>query len=180
MLQLRKDCQPILDDYGLSELYVTINDPKRLVLMSLNSTDKCLMFPSIDFTDKEPKKADRDYAKVLLNQFLEKHHKLLAEYVEVQKDLIRAKKNMRFTPTDILRAYDDFGIMFTTSISKLVVSAKGIDINTTETPEDIITMLGELPSVMSTIQDYLDKVAIYKGLKRRFNLIDTKLYTIPR
>lgn len=86
MLLLRKACQPILNEVGLSELHVTAGTNGQRCLVLVGGCGKPLVYISgINFSKSVINVTEREYATELFAQFMKKHSKEIKAYVSSKK-----------------------------------------------------------------------------------------------
>lgn len=86
-LQLRKMCQPILDNAGLSNYHVRINDHHYTLSITEECGKSLFDINGIQFTRKAPTKTEMEYGAELLNAFLIKHAIKINEYNKIKSTM---------------------------------------------------------------------------------------------
>jgi len=80
-LLLRKNCQPLLDNVGLTPYHVRINDNKHLQIVS-----KCgkplVTISGIEFTRNQPSKDEIEFATELFAAFITANHQALEDHLQ--------------------------------------------------------------------------------------------------
>lgn len=86
MLLLRQACQPLLNELGLSELHVTIQDKTLTVVGSCGKP--LVAISGIQFSKNSASNAERDFAVSLFQQFLIAYGKELKDFVTAKQEFL--------------------------------------------------------------------------------------------
>ena len=86
MLLLRQACQPLLNELGLSDLHVTIQDKTLTIVGSCGKP--LVAISGIQFSKNSASNAERDFAVSLFQQFLVTYGKELKDFVSAKQEFL--------------------------------------------------------------------------------------------
>ena len=172
-LLLRKECQPVLDTYGLSTYHVDINCNNFLQI-----TGECgkplVVISGIRFSRSTPSKAEIGYAKELLDAFFGKHKAVVDEFIKqkTKVDKLSYPKGYEFRPiyggdAPILCRYWDE--LFTYTLHILKDGSIGFECSTREEgiPASVLSKYKfDLKKLKAAEKVYRDALHTYEERKK--------------
>ena len=101
-LILRKECQPILDECGLENFHVKIDDYSKNLVIATECDRPFITVNGITFTRNKPTVKEIEYAKELFNAFIVKYNDQIQNYLNESKKLKQLENNLpKFEDNDI-------------------------------------------------------------------------------
>lgn len=182
-LLFRKECQDVLNSYGLTQYHTEINGNKNISVTS-ECGKPLFTIKGIRFSKSSPTNKECDYALELFTKFMRKHEDIInqyiAAYVDVQAAALPADLYDSNRPSNVYAYSNANGPVYVKlGIATLNITfdkkIKSITLNTSP-----IDNLDELANFTQSEQykeacELIDKLVKYKELDTIFQKINTKL-----
>ena len=177
MLLLRQSAQPILDQIGLSELHVTINN-KCLTIVG-PCGQPVVSISGIQFARSTVSADERDFATELFAKFITKHGKAIIEYVSARQQFNALAKPA--LPDGAYSTGNNSGLVYVTfptdfiqsdrsSKNNMSIYADGnISFNVTVDMKKMLYHLPQLTQMMEDTEKYISSLDAYKKEENRLN-----------
>lgn len=184
MLLLRQACQPLLNELGLNDLHVTIQDK---ILTIVGSCGKPLVaIAGIQFSKNSASNAERDFAVGLFANFLAAYGKEIQDFVAAKQAFIsnpepELPEGARgyYLPSSLNDSYVEFEPFEKTSSSsaciRIYYNGKISFSYYTPTISEIVEHASVLKTLEKITKEAIDQFAEYKAKKAAIDAIGAKI-----
>lgn len=169
---IRKGCQDLLDDAGLSMTHVGI-ESKTLCIVG-ECGQPILHINGIKFDTTVPKKAEIAYAIELFEAFLTKHKEAITNFIKAKREFNQLDFPEYEGKADYHSYQSTLTYSGTSSTVKLFPSEEFI-INNILTLKDMSLLLAEIQEFQADAKPFFDALSNYKAKEKELNAMQSAL-----